>query len=78
VITLGLDVRVEEERDEVGSVSDLVPVKQIATTIRESAERSLKVALEREGVVATDEQIKRIAREVGNNAAHVVGVLEVG
>jgi hypothetical protein len=64
--------------DEIGTVADLVNVKTIAATIRESAQHVLAVALAREGIAATPEQIATLAREIGNNAAFIVGVLEVG
>ncbi|MBA3843631.1 MAG: hypothetical protein H0X39_13650 [Actinobacteria bacterium] len=56
---------------------DLVDASIIADQIRSSAECVLIVALAREGITATREQIKRLARELGNNAATTVGFLEV-
>lgn len=66
------------ERDEVGTVSDLVPVKQLAATIRESAEHVLRVALAKHGYHLTATELAEVAREVANNSAMNIGVLEIG
>jgi hypothetical protein len=71
-------VNAELDRDEIGTVADLVPTKQLATIIRTSAEHVLAMAFSREGIIASPEKIARIAKEIGNNAASIVGVTEVG
>lgn len=58
------------------TLSDVADMRTVASTIRESAEHVLLVAFDDSGIAATPEQIKRIARELGNNAAMVVGMLE--
>ncbi len=46
--------------------------KLLADQIRESAECVLRVALAREGITATAEQIASLAREIGANAAQSI------
>lgn len=56
---------------------DVVDPKAVAAQIRDSARCVLIVALAREGIAATPEQIERFARELGNNCAATVCALEV-
>jgi hypothetical protein len=56
---------------------DVVDATVVASQIRESAECVLAVSLAREGVEATPEQIRRLARELGNNCAQTVCALEI-
>lgn len=65
-----------DDEPETSTLFDVVDAKTIATTIRESAEHVLAVAFARDGIAATPEQIKRLARELGNNAAMIVCALE--
>lgn len=61
----------------IADLYDVVDAKEVASTIRESARCVLIVALKREGIDATQEQIDRLARELGNNCAQTVCALEV-
>lgn len=63
--------------DDPRTLGDVVNAKAVAAEIRESAEHVLGVSLAREGIAATPEQIKRLAREIGNNASTPVCFMEI-
>lgn len=59
------------------TVGELVSSRLVAATICESATAVLMKALDEHGVAMTSTDRARIAREIGNNAAMLISLLQV-
>lgn len=63
--------------DDIKTIGDVVVSKVIAKTIRESAAHVLQCAVTNNGLALTEAQIESLAREIGNNSANLIGIMEI-
>ena len=62
---------------EMATLYDVVDVKEVVTTLRESLRACLIAASQRDGVGLSLEQIERFVRECANNAAQTLMLMEI-
>ncbi len=63
--------------NEIKTLGEVMPGKQLARIIRDSATAVLTAACEREGIALTAAQIATLAREIGNNAGGLLAITEI-